>query len=168
MSENSPALVKGDWIVHTYYGVGQIEGVEKKQIGEEHTNYFKVQARNSIYFVPVDNAINDRVRKVASTYKIRKAIKILQDSPGALDPDHNKRKRQIAEMASDGSLEMTAQLVRDLYARRYIKGLNDHEETLLSKMSGRFVYEWSISKKTDIDSIQEKFNDIIAKQFPIE
>ena len=168
MTDKSVSLTKGDWVVHTYYGVGQIKGIEKKQIGEEQTKYFKVQARNSTYFIPVDNALNDRVRRVASNYKLNKAINILKDTPEELDSDHNKRKRQIAELAGDGALEVTAQLVRDLYARRYSNGLNDHEENLLTKMTSRLVYEWAISKDTDIEDVQERFNAIIAEQFPIE
>jgi RNA polymerase-interacting CarD/CdnL/TRCF family regulator len=33
---------KGDWIVHAYYGVGQVKGIEKKELEGEKKLFFKV------------------------------------------------------------------------------------------------------------------------------
>lgn len=157
MIKKNDDLTKGDWIVHTYYGVGQIKGVEKRKIGGEKTKYFKVVSNNSTFFIPTENIEPNRIRPVASKYKLRKAIKELKDQPGPLESDHNLRKKQIAEKLSDSSLDNTARLIRDLYARRISSGLNDHEETTLKKITDRLVLEWSISDDIEKDLAQNKF-----------
>jgi RNA polymerase-interacting CarD/CdnL/TRCF family regulator len=163
VSDRSSPFSKGDWIVHAYYGVGQIKGIEKKQIEDNETKYYIVEARNSTFFVPVNNAENDRIRPVASKYMLRKAIKTLKDPPQEFEQDHNQRKRQISEMLNDCSLVATAALVRDLSSRRSQHGLNDHEENTLSKLSTRLVREWSITQKISVDDAQDKFNATIEE-----
>ena len=157
MAKKSTSLGKGDWIVHTYYGVGQITGTETKQIGETKTRYFRVEAKNSVFYVPVKNIDNERIRPVASQYMMRKVKKILQGPPGDLSPDHNLRKRQITELLSDCSLTTSAQLIRDLNARKIEFSLNDHEEKTLEKLTERLILEWSISQNIDLDKAQQQF-----------
>ncbi len=147
---------KGDWIVHASYGVGQILAVETKTLGEHEKKYFKVEARNSTFFVPVDNAENDHIRSIASRTKLRQAMKVLREPPQELDPDHNARKRQIAEMANAFSPENTAELVRDLAARRAARGLNDNEERTFELASLRLAREWAITEDMDFDEAHEK------------
>ena len=159
MSDNTSPFAKGDWIVHAYYGVGQIKSIENKKMGDTSSKYYKVEARNSTFFIPVKNAENDRIRLVASKKMLRKAIKTLKDSPTEMESDHNQRKRQISEMLNDCSLLATAELIRDLIGRRKEHRLNDHEQSTLTKISTRLVREWAISSEISIEEAQKKFDD---------
>ncbi len=164
MSSTSAPFSKGDWIVHAYYGVGQIIGVEHKQIGDKKVKYYKVEARNSTFFVPVKNAENERVRPVASKYMLRKAINILKDKPQELDNDHNQRKRQILDMLGECTLVANAQLVRDLLYRRKSHRLNDHEENTLAKVTARLVREWAISLDLSPEEAQSRFDNLVQEE----
>lgn len=157
MSKSRP-FKKGDWIVHANYGVGQILAMETKILGDKETRYYKVEARNSTFFIPVENAENDRIRPVASRQKLRAAMKVLRQPPQDLDADHNARKRQIAEMASEFSPQGTAELVRDLAARRAERGLNDNEERTFELASLRLAREWAITEKMEFDEAQQKLD----------
>ena len=68
---------KGDWISHLHHGVGQVEGKEKKSLGGESQEYYKVRTRNGTYWIPTDNLDPDRIRVV----------------PEALDEDVRDRAR---------------------------------------------------------------------------
>ncbi len=164
MSDSSSPFSKGDWIVHAYYGVGQIIGIESKQIGEDKVKYYKVEARNSTFFVPVKNAENERIRPVASKYMLRKAIKTLKEKPQELESDHNQRKRQISEMVNECSLVTNAQLVRDLIFRRMNHRLNDHEENTLTKVTGRLVREWAITLDLSTEEAQQRFDSLVQEE----
>jgi RNA polymerase-interacting CarD/CdnL/TRCF family regulator len=135
--------------------------IEKKKIGEDQNKYFKVEARNSTFFVPVDKADNDRIRPIASRYMLKKAISTLKDQPQQLEPDHTQRKRQISEMLSDCSLVTNAILVRDLRARRNEFGLNDHEENTLEKMTKRLIREWAIAQDIEPEQATVKFETVM-------
>ena len=161
MSSKSSSFTKGDWIVHTFYGVGQIKSIEKKKIGDDQNKYFKVEAKNSTFFVPVDNIDTDRIRPVASKYMLKKAISTLKEKPQQLETDHTQRKRQISEMLNDPSLVTNATLVRDLRARRDEFGLNDHEENTLDKMTKRLIREWAITQEIEPEQAMEKFEALM-------
>lgn len=163
MAKKSTSLGKGDWIVHTYYGVGQIKGMETKQIEDTKIRYYRVEAKNSIFYVPVKNIDNDRIRPVASQYMMRKVKKILQDAPKEMASDHNIRKREITELLSDCSLATTAQLIRDLTARKIEYSLNDHEEKTLEKLTERLVLEWSIAQQIELEKANQKFQETLQK-----
>lgn len=150
------AFKKGDWIVHAFYGVGQIRAVETKKLGDQSTRYFKVDGRNSTFFVPVNNVESARIRPLASRQKLRKALKILKEPAEEFEGDHNARKRQIAERVAVFSPEATAELVRDLAGRRAAHGLNDHEERAFEQAAFRLTREWAITEDLDFEEAQQK------------
>jgi RNA polymerase-interacting CarD/CdnL/TRCF family regulator len=163
VASKTATFSKGDWIVHTYYGVGQIKGIETKQIDDSKTKYFKVDTKNSIYFVPVNNIDVERVRPVASQYMIRKVKKILKDKPEELPLDHNIRKRHISNLLTDCSLVTAAKLIRDLTNRKSISRLNDHEEKTLENLIDQLVLEWSIVIKSDIEKASQQFEEALSE-----
>lgn len=165
MSKKSTHYKKGDWIVHTFYGVGEIIGVEKKIMGENTQKYYKVKTKNSIYFIPTDNVDNSRLRPISSQYMLRKAINLIKDEPCELPSDHTQRKRIISEKINESNLISTAALIRDLWARRMIQKLNDHDENTVNKLIASFVKEWSITQKIREEVAQEKFESLLKKTF---
>lgn len=167
MTKKDNPFTKGKWIIHTYYGVGQIKGVEKKQIGDEKIRYLKVKTKNSTFFVPADNIDKDRIRPISSEYKIRKAVKILKEPAQEMDEDHNQRKRQLGEQLTDNSIENMAELIRDLTNRRVNKGLNDHEQRTLEKLMGRMTLEWSLVKGVNLEDAQEKLESTVKENLII-
>jgi RNA polymerase-interacting CarD/CdnL/TRCF family regulator len=154
---------KGDWIVHTYYGVGQIKSIEKKALGDDQAHYYKVESRNSTFFVPVTNEDNNRVRPVATRYRLRKVAKLLRQKPVLFDEKHTVRKREISDRMADGSMEATAELVRDLEARRKQFGLNEYDGKVLEDMTSRLAREWSITEDIEMDDAIEKVDSYIGE-----
>ena len=51
----------GDWIVHKWYGIGQIKKIEKKPIEGEKVRVFNVAIEDGAFFVPVNDEDNPRV-----------------------------------------------------------------------------------------------------------
>jgi len=164
VSKKPDSLDKGDWIVHSYYGIGQIKSVETKLIDKEKVRYYKVIAKNSTFFVPVNNIINDRIRPIASEYRLRKAKKALRSTPQSLPDNHNDRKKRIQEISSDRSLDNIAELIRDLAYRKEINGLNDFEQNTLQSLEKLFIREWSIIKDTSEEEIFHQLEKIIQEE----
>ncbi len=163
MAKKSAPLKRGDWVVHTYYGVGQIKGIEKRNIGEVKSKFFIIDTKNSTFFVPTDNIDNERIRPISSKYKLKKAINVLKSAPTSLEPDHTQRKRQISELIGNSNIEITAGLIRDLNARRIENGINSYEENTLTKLTGRIIQEWSITESIDMEKAKEKIEAILHK-----
>ena len=160
MSKKPDSLSKGDWIVHAYYGIGQIKKVETKIIGEEKTRYYRVDARNSTFFVPVKNALNDRIRPLSSDYKLRKSKKILRSKPEELPENHNDRRKYLSEYSSNSEMDISAQMIRDLQHRNKTEGLNDFETKILEQTERIFIREWAIIQDITEEEAFERLSKI--------
>ncbi len=167
MSKKPESLGMGDWIVHSYYGIGQIESIVSKIIENTKARYFRVVTTNSTFFVPVNKLINDRIRPISSEYKLRLAKKLLQSPPEALPENHNDRKKLILETISDNSLTTTAQMIRDLHNRKHLDGLTDFEAKILQNIRELFVREWSIILKISEDSALEQLEKLLSEPLPL-
>ncbi|NIV14950.1 MAG: hypothetical protein GWN62_27945 [Aliifodinibius sp.] len=164
MSRKPESLKKGDWIVHAYYGIGQIVGTETRSIGKNKAKYYKAKTPNSTFFIPTDNPINDRIRPLSSLYKLNKAKKILKEEPEEFPENHNERRKLISEFTSDRSMDTSAQIIRDLIFRKHNKGLNDFEQKTLENTEALFVREWAIIKDISEENAKERLDKIIQEQ----
>lgn len=154
---------KGEWIVHHYYGVGQVRGVETKELDGEKSKYYRVKTRNSMFWVPVDSEENDRLRPLSSPTEIKQVIRVLKREPKEMDSDHMARKKLIREVLGDGSLEDIARLIRDLSARQFLSKLNPTEEDALKRFKERLLREWAVCMEADVEDIKSKFQDHLQK-----
>jgi len=155
-----PALEKGDWIVHAYYGIGQITNTVTRAIGEEKAKYYRVDAKNSTFYIPVKNPLNDRIRLLSSSYKLRKAKQILRSAPEELPENHNDRRKYISEFSGKSEMDTSAQVLRDLRHRKQEHGLNDFEQKVLDSTERMFVREWAIIQEISEEEAQEKLDQI--------
>lgn len=138
-------LSKGDWIVHANYGLGQVQGEDKKVLAGEEKEYYKVQTKAAVYWLPKNRLDANTIREVASQKKFRQALKVLKESPVKMNKDYRKRKARIVEAVSSNSVVEFAKLIRDLYWRRRQKSLNDIEKRTLDSLKVRFAREWSVA-----------------------
>ncbi|MEW6716512.1 MAG: CarD family transcriptional regulator [Chloroflexota bacterium] len=163
MTNRKTQFARGDWLVHRNYGIGQVKRLEKKTLGDEEVLFYKVKARNSTFWVPVEEGENPRIRPVASKYKMRKAIALLKQPPLEFSKDYKERQQQIGELMSEGSVKSTAQLVRDLYWRLQTGRLNPGEQDTYDRMYSRLSREWSICMGIKVTEVKRKIKSILKK-----
>ena len=130
MTEIYPYSV-GNWVVHTYYGVGQIKKIEKKPIHGEKTECFKVKTKDCTYWFPKEPSENPRIRLVASQNIINKVIRNLRRKPSHLEQYKKFWENQIKVTRSNSELLSISKLVRDLSAQQTHKRLNHSQEKAL-------------------------------------
>jgi RNA polymerase-interacting CarD/CdnL/TRCF family regulator len=163
MAEESIKFAEGDWIVHLYHGVGQVISIESKSLDGNKVKYYKVQTKDSIYWVPVGKVDEERIRPLSTPKEIDKALRIIRRKPRQMSADHMKRKNQINDVRSIGALDEVAKIIRDLYARQVAEKLNDSEERALSQFTDRLLSEWSVSKDISTDEARQILTDILQK-----
>lgn len=163
MKARDQAYVSGDWIVHLYYGVGQIVGVEKKCLEGQTVSYFKVKTKDSTIWIPVKHSDNVRVRPIANKEEINEALKILKRKPHQMSDDHTKRKSRIKNVKEDGTLRSIARIVRDLSARQAETKLNDSEERALTQFTDRLISEWAACMGIKLEEARKRLSGILEK-----
>ena len=162
MTDEAMEYTKDDWIVHQNYGIGQIKGVETREIAGKKNSYYKVVARNSTYYVPLDKSGSDRVRPVTSTSNMRRIIRTLKDSPQEFSDNYKERKREIRERLDEGTLISKARIVRDLAAWRKEHRLNTTEEEILDQLKERLIMEWSVCLDMQVGEVRSKLQQLLG------
>jgi RNA polymerase-interacting CarD/CdnL/TRCF family regulator len=163
MGVRNHAYKIGDWIVHLMYGVGQIKKLEKRPIGGEEQLCYRVRTDDGTFWLPADNADNERVRPIASSRRIQRALKVLREAPRKMAKNFKTRQKRIRDVTMDGDLNTDMQLVRDLNARQLGKGLNTTEQHALESITKRFSKEWALSKGMKVQEARQKLNQFLQE-----
>ncbi len=166
MSDEQIKLKKGDWVSHLQYGVGQVEGKEKKSLSGESQEYYKVNTRNGVYWIPIDNLDSDRIRPVVSEKNLQKAISILESPAEMMDSKHTVRKKRIDEVTEEGDLLGFCELLRDLHGKRAGGKLNTTEQRAHTTIKKKIAAEWSATREITVKEANKEINKLLRKIEP--
>ena len=148
--------------MHRNHGIGKIESIERKSIGEEETVYCKIETHDSTIWLPVEKANDDWLRPVATPTEIEQAKKILKSPPQPMADNINSRKSHINQVNTNDEPAIIAELLRDLRGLKKQKTtLAQTEEAALRHFTDCFVAEWSVSMDIPMDEAQQKFENLI-------
>jgi RNA polymerase-interacting CarD/CdnL/TRCF family regulator len=158
---SDPQFNKGDWIVHISHGIGKVVRIEKKLVRGEKIPCYRVKTEDSVFWIPVGADVSDRVRPIATPRKFKRVVRLLAEPGEQMAKMHKNRRKRIRDHTLDGKLKTTAALIRDLWARKHRKSLNDTEMRALQKLTDRFVKEWSISMDIPPEEAHKRLNEIV-------
>jgi len=165
------SLEKGIWIVHLYYGLGQVEGKDKKILEGKEQTFLKVKTADGDYWIPIEKIDNDRIRPIASKKQMRYALKLIQEPPQILPIDHKLRRKSILEAIRDISLYSNVRMIRDLNYRRASSSLNSYDNDTLSRMKDRFLNECTLVMEESREELEKKLQSalqISMKEFKVK
>ena len=162
MTAKKRAFSRGDWIVHLTHGIGRVRRIEKKKLGGKKAKYFRVENKNCVFWVPVEQAEQSRVRPVASPYQLRKALKALKKPPREEIFNTKQRQEWIKEARSNGSLPMICELVRDLSAMQGSKSLGENDRRSLTFFENLLLQEWSICADMPIEDAKHRLQEFLG------
>ena len=154
--KEQPVFSKGDWIVHTHYGIGQVVTRESKIFEGEEKEYLRIRTDDSEYWLLVENMDVDYIRPLASLPQIRQALGLIKNQPDVLAGDYKIRRREIGIALNDVALETKVCLIRDLTERKRVKSLNITEGAVLDQLKADFLIEWSIVSGEERNHLEAK------------
>jgi RNA polymerase-interacting CarD/CdnL/TRCF family regulator len=157
-------FVKGNWIVHIYYGVGQVKRLEKKCLDGKRTIYYRVEGKDGTFWLPVNKSDTKRVRPIASQKQLNSAIQAIKEEPRKFTEDYKQRQIFMNESKSKGSLLEIACLVRDLSYWEVEKHLNLSEKETLEHLKNRMSMEWSIVLDIKQQEARTELNELLVSQ----
>ena len=167
MSDKNYQYDIGEWIVHSQYGVGQIKEIEKIPLrGDMQTKEecFQVQTKDGVFWFPVQQDDNPRIRPITPKKKLIRSLKLLQEKPEDTDAHHNVLKGRINKAQTDGSLHTIIRLVRDLAARSAKKKHNILEDRALKLHTERLIQEWALATGLDENEARTKFDQMLQQR----
>jgi RNA polymerase-interacting CarD/CdnL/TRCF family regulator len=165
MTDKENTYSVGDWIVHHIYGVGQVKKVEKKRLNQTKNLYYKVQADDSIFWIPVKRTDSNRVRPLSSASSLKKALRQLKKAPHEMDSNYKKRENRINRIRTEGKVSSICQMVRDLSAKEREKPLNTKEKRALEEFKDLLLREWSVCIGITIQDAQRELQKALQESW---
>lgn len=155
----------GDKAVYPAHGVGEIVGVENKEISGHVCAFFvlKVFSTGMQIMVPREKAAQVGLRHIASTSEISDVFEILRDKDVHIDKQTwNRRYRGFMEKIKTGSLFDVAEVYRDLHRLKSAKPLSFGEKKMLENAKNLIVKEVAVARKWPEEKTEKELEKACA------
>lgn len=155
----------GDMAVYPAHGVGVIESIEHRQVGDSEQSFYvmKILNNNMLIMIPTANSKNVGLRNIISTRDVKKVFHILKEKDVEIGTQTwNRRYREYMEKIKTGSLFEVAAVLRDLYLLQEDKDLSYGERKMMDTAKSLLIKELSIANKTDEDMVERKIEKIFS------
>jgi RNA polymerase-interacting CarD/CdnL/TRCF family regulator len=136
---------EGDPVMHWTYGLGQIVRLEERALSGSNSLYYAVKIQDMTVWVPADNNLENRLRLPTSESGFKKLLAILSEPAEPLPEDRHERKTRLLERLKDGRAESLCRIIRDLYAYKQAKSLNENDQRILRQLRNILIGEWGFA-----------------------
>ena len=133
----------GDKVVYPNHGVGVIEQVAKRAIGDIESRFYclRIISTDSMVMVPVGNTDTVGLRKILTRRQITKVIKTLKDGEVTTYDDWKGRFQANSEKMRTGDVQAVAEVLKSLTMLNEIKPLSYRERKMLDRARFLLVSE---------------------------
>ncbi len=151
----------GDLAVYPAHGVGKIESIEERKIGDNAQSFYvmRILDSNMVIMIPTNNSDSVGLRTIIPSDDVDKVYDILRDKKVVMTSQPwNQRYRRYMEKIKTGSVYEIASVMRDLYVLSEDKDLSFGERKMLDTAKGLLVKELAIadqSKETKVEKSLE-------------
>ncbi len=155
----------GDTIMHWSHGLGQITGLEEREVMGETQLYYVVQIQDLNVWVPADKMLAGRMRPPASAAAFKRLLAILSGPADTLPDDRHERKTLLRARMADGNAASMCHVIRDLSSREEKKTLNDDDVSTLKRACSMLLGEWVYALKVPMPQAEDELHRLL-KQSP--
>ena len=156
----------GDMAVYPAHGVGLIEAIEDRTVGENAQSFYvmRIVESNMVIMIPTANSKTVGLRTIIPAKDVDKVFKILKkrDTEMSAQP-WNQRYRDYMEKIKTGSVFEIASVLRDLYLLREDKALSFGERKMLDTAKGLLVKEIALANAIKEGQVEQKIEKIFAE-----
>jgi CarD family transcriptional regulator len=155
----------GQMAVYPAHGVGVIESIEQRKIGECEQSFYvmKILKNNMVIMIPTATSKNVGLRNIISPKEVNEVFDILQEKDVEIGAQTwNRRYREYMEKINTGSVFEVAAVLRDLYLLQEDKNLSYGERKMMDTAKGLLVKELSIANETEECKMEEKIEQIFS------
>ena len=154
---------KGDMAVYPAHGVGEIQSIEKRTVGDHEQSFYimKIIDTSMVVMIPTKNSANVGLRGIISSAEADRVFDILKDRDVEIAAQPwNQRYRQYMEKIKTGSVFKIAGVLRDLYLLKEDKDLSFGERKMLDTAKNLLMKEIALANKVQEDQVGKDIDRI--------
>jgi CarD family transcriptional regulator, regulator of rRNA transcription len=155
----------GDKVVYPNHGVGIIEQISSRTIGESIEKYYllKIKSSSLKVMVPFHNVGTVGLRRVVRNGEIQKIVDFLQDGECNNNADWKYRFKENSERMRTGSLLEVAAVLKGLLLLGQSKPLSFREKKMLERARYLLVSELAMARNCQDAEIEELLGKALVK-----
>ena len=148
----------GDKVVYPNHGVGVIEEVASRTIGEISSSFYclRILSTESTVMVPVGNTTTVGLRKVLSRRQVTKVLKTLKEGEVATYDDWKGRFQANSDKMRTGDIAAVAEVFKSLSILNEIKALSYRERKMLDRARFLLISELSEASGKTSDAVEKQ------------
>lgn len=158
----------GDDVVMPGCGVGRVEAIETKDLGEGgrvELMRISLVAKEARVWIPLHRVSEQRVRAVIDPARIDATIALIEDQEAPTKRRNwNQRRRRYDEMLHSNSPSMLAKLLGELAAVREGKALSFTEKKLFREVWDLLETEFALALGVEREVIAERLEAVTAPE----
>lgn len=155
---------RGDMAVYPAHGVGKIESIEQKKIGDLEQSFYimKIVDTGMVVMIPT-SANSTGLRNIIASEQVEEVYDILREKKVAISSQPwNQRYRDYMQKIKTGSVYEIAAVLRDLNVLSADKTLSFGERKMMDTARNLLIKEIAIAKKTKEKMVEEKLDEIFS------
>jgi len=163
--EDSLEFKVGDKVVYPNHGVGVIERLAKKAIGEIETSFYclRILSTDSTVMIPVGNTTTVGLRKVLTKRQTNQVLKVLKDGRVATYDDWKGRFQANSEKMRTGDILAVAEVLKSLTVLSEIKPLSYRERKMLDRARFLLISELSEAAARTPDKVETQIDAALSE-----
>ena len=153
----------GQYVVCPGDGVGQVMGVEEKELGGELKSFYRVKIIDNGMKVMVPTDSQTGIRPLVSEEEVGEVFDLLSDHDVELDTSTwNRRYRDYVDKIKTGSLLEIADVLRSLLLLKHTKTLSFSEKKILDQCKALLVEEIALSQGRTVNQVDSTIESYFA------
>jgi len=155
----------GDMAVYPSHGVGRIEAIEDRKVGEKVLSFYvmRILGSSMVIMIPTTNSDNVGLRTIISPSEAEEVYKILKDQEVQIEPQPwNQRYREYMERIKTGSVNEIATVLRDLYVLKESKTLSFGERKMMDTAKQLLTKELALADDMEEIEVEQTIDDIFS------
>jgi CarD family transcriptional regulator len=155
----------GDKVVYPNHGVGVIEQISSRTIGQTVEKYYLLNIKSSSLkvMVPFHNVGTVGLRRVVKNGEIQKIVDFLEDGECDNNTDWKYRFKENSDKMRTGSLVEVAAVLKGLLLLMRAKPLSFREKKMLERARYLLVSELTMARNCEESQVQELLTKALSK-----
>jgi CarD family transcriptional regulator len=164
MSSNGSYRI-GDKVVYPNHGVGVIEQISSRTIGQSVEQFYLLAIKSSglKVMVPFHNVHTVGVRPVVKNQEINKIVDFLATGECGNNDDWKNRFKENSDRMRTGSLLEIASVLKSLLLLNGVKPISSREKKMLERCRYLLVSELAMARNCEETEIESLLNSALEK-----
>jgi len=165
IKNESPVFDVGDMAVYPAHGVGKIEAIETREVGDLQQAFYviRIMDTNMVIMIPTNSSDHVGLRAIINPDEVDSVYSILQQKGGGIAAKPwNQRYREYMEKIKTGSIYEIAEVLRDLYILKEDKTLSFGERKMMDTAQNLLIKEISIADQINENVVEERISHIFS------